>query len=59
VFGAALTASERRFREELKQIPTVNHEVYGTCIAPTYRRNYRRVQAVQRRSKLPRRHAAR
>jgi hypothetical protein len=27
-------ASERRFREELKQIPTVNHEVYGTGIAP-------------------------
>ena len=32
--GAA--ASERRFREELKRIPRVNHEVYGTCLAPTY-----------------------
>jgi len=29
-------ASERRFREELKQIPTVSHEVYGTGLAPAY-----------------------
>jgi hypothetical protein len=27
---------QRRFREELERIPTVNHEVYGTCLAPTY-----------------------
>jgi hypothetical protein len=29
-------ASERRFREELRQIPTINHQVYGTCLVPTY-----------------------
>ena len=29
-------ASRRRFREELAQIPTRSHPVYGTCLAPTY-----------------------
>lgn len=27
---------ERRFREELEKIPTVSHEVYGSCLAPMY-----------------------
>jgi hypothetical protein len=31
-----VAASRRRFREELKQIPTLNHEVYGSCLAPAY-----------------------
>jgi len=31
-----VAASRRRFREELQQIPTLNHEVYGTCLAPAY-----------------------
>jgi hypothetical protein len=29
-------ASERRFREELAQIPTIHHPVYGRCLAPVY-----------------------
>jgi hypothetical protein len=29
-------ATSERFREELKQIPTVNHQVYGTCLVPAY-----------------------
>jgi hypothetical protein len=28
-------ATSERFREELKQIPTVNHQVYGTCLGAT------------------------
>jgi hypothetical protein len=31
-----VAAGRRRFREELKQIPTLNHEVYGNCLAPAY-----------------------
>ena len=31
-----VAAGRRRFREELKQIPTLNHEVYGRCLAPAY-----------------------
>jgi FRG domain len=31
-----VAASRRRFREELKQIPTFDHEVYGSCLAPAY-----------------------
>jgi hypothetical protein len=34
---AAETADgQRRFREELERIPTVSHEVYGSCLAPEY-----------------------
>lgn len=29
-------ASRRRFREELAQIPTLHHAVYGDCLAPVY-----------------------
>ncbi len=29
-------ASRRRFREELAQIPTLRHAVYGNCLAPVY-----------------------
>ena len=31
-----VAAGRRRFREELKQIPTLDHEVYGSCLAPVY-----------------------
>jgi hypothetical protein len=34
--GDELAASRRRFREELEQIPTLDHEVYGSCLAPAY-----------------------
>ena len=34
--SAEAAAGQRRFREELKQIPTLNHEVYGSCLAPAY-----------------------
>ena len=34
--GEEVAAGRRRFREELKQIPTLNHEVYGSCLAPAY-----------------------
>jgi hypothetical protein len=34
--GEDVTAGQRRFREELERIPTVNHEVYGSCLAPAY-----------------------
>jgi FRG domain len=27
---------QRRFRAELEMIPTVHHEVYGSCLAPAY-----------------------
>jgi hypothetical protein len=33
--GEEAATAKRRFREELKQIPTVNHQVYGTCLVPT------------------------
>jgi FRG domain-containing protein len=29
-------AGQRRFREELQQIPMVSHEAYGSCLAPAY-----------------------
>jgi hypothetical protein len=29
-------AGQRRFHEELEQIPVVSHEVYGRCLAPEY-----------------------
>jgi hypothetical protein len=31
-----VAAGRRRFREELEQIPTRNHGVYGRCLAPAY-----------------------
>jgi hypothetical protein len=34
--GEDADAGQRRFREELERIPTVHHEVYGTCLAPAY-----------------------
>jgi hypothetical protein len=32
----AAADGQRRFREELERIPTVSHEVYGSCLAPEY-----------------------
>ncbi|HEX3960260.1 MAG TPA: FRG domain-containing protein [Trebonia sp.] len=29
-------AGQRRFREELQKIPTISHQVYGSCLAPEY-----------------------
>ena len=34
--GEDAAAGQRRFREELERIPTVDHDVYGTCLAPAY-----------------------
>lgn len=31
-----VAAGRRRFREELEQIPAIDHEVYGNCLAPAY-----------------------
>jgi hypothetical protein len=31
-----VAAGQRRFREELERIPTVDHAVYGACLAPAY-----------------------
>jgi FRG domain len=34
--AAEAADGQRRFREELERIPTVSHEVYGSCLAPEY-----------------------
>jgi hypothetical protein len=33
---ASPAVDQRRFREELERIPTLDHEVYGSCLAPAY-----------------------